>query len=196
MLIEKYLMKAHGDGDMEKSPVFKGTLDWLFKVICDGQRVEKEEIAGLTMTHVRMIMTPAFDFGKYELVHDFLNSESLMYTFPSNGEQQDEEAYLICECLADVIREEVCKWLDSEGALLGVNPGEVRSFATFVATGTLGSLFGMPIRDGVFERQIAQRCVTPELESVFKMLYGEEKALKIFPRSQMRGKWLEDSLGL
>lgn len=197
MLITQYLMKAHGDGDLEKSPVFHGTMDWLFKVISAGQRVEKEEIAGLTMTHVRMILPPSFDLGKYELVHGFLMNESVMYTFPAPpGEEKEEEAYLIAECLAEVIKEVTCKWLDSEGALKGAEPGAARSFATFVATGVLGSLFSLPMHDGIFERQMVARCTTPELESDFRGFYGLEKAIKHFPRSQSRGKWLEESLGI
>lgn len=197
MLITQYLMKAHGDGDIEQSPVFHGTMDWLFAVICAGQRVEKEEIAGMKMTHVRMMLPPAFDLKKYETLHDFMFNESVMFTYPAPpGVQKEEEARLICECIAEVVKDETKQWLQSEGALKGAEPGALGSFCTLVATGMLTTLFHLPIRDGVFENQMAKRCVTAELESVFRGFYGHDKAIKRFPKSTMRGKWLEDTLGI
>jgi hypothetical protein len=197
MLIEKYLMKAHGEGDLELSPVFQGTMDWLFEVICAGHDFDPYILAGKNEEHTRFVMTPSFDISRYETLHDFLTTESVLVSYSqSHREEIDEEPYCICEVLPDAIKQATVAWLKRENALNGVDQGSVYNFATFVCTGVLGSMFGLPMHDGLFEKEMVKRCTTPEQQVVFGLFYGYQKAAKLFPKSKARGKWLEEALGL
>jgi hypothetical protein len=199
MLIEQYLMKAHGEGDLEQSPVFQGTMDWLFEVIYAGYagyNFDPQSIGDQADELTRLRITSTFDIRRYTTLHDFMFNESVIVTYDIHRPQVDEKTYLVCEAIPEAIKLATISWLKRENAINGVDQGTIYGFATFVCTGLLGSLFTLPMHDGLFEQAMVKRCITTEHQAVFGQFYGYEKAAKLFPKSKARGKWLEEALGI
>lgn len=196
-MVMQYLQKAMGDGDLSSSVIFQETFNWLIEKIVGGKVVEKEDFHGLQTTTYTRTQAPRFDMSKYELLHDFLNNEYVSVpTTDYNTGEPSVETVSFSEGLAEVVKESTYKWLMAQEGLTGAEKQALQQFSQFITAGMLTEIFKLNIREGQFELEFIKRCDTPERESHYQSFYGTRKAVQAFPQSTMKGKWLEEDLGL
>lgn len=195
-----YIMQAMGDGNIQSSPLFQSAFDWIFyHAVLIGQTVEKEEFEGLPATTITPHLTPPFDLSKYTSLHDFMANESVLLTEAMGDGPDDyvgQVSYGYSEAFADQVAHTVKLWIDGLDGLTGAEEESLKQLANVITAGMLTEIWKLPLKGGVFEDEFAKRCTSPELESKFQATFGTRVALKRFPRSSERGRWLENDLGM
>lgn len=196
----KYIMQAMGDGNIQSSPIFKSAFDWIFyHAVLVGNTVVADDSDDLSAAPISTHLAPPFDLSKYTLLHDFMVNESVLLTEPVGDAFEDrvqQVSYGYSEAMADQLAHTVWLWIKGLDGLTGAEQEALRQMAQVITTGVLYELFQLPLKGGVFEAEFAKRCITPETESRFQQTFGSRQALKWFPRSSERGKWLENDLGM
>jgi hypothetical protein len=199
MAIE-YFIKAVGNGDLSASPIFQRAFDWLFSKLAEGDLVAENDYEGVKSTTYTLHMTPPFELTKYGILHELLSSKSVLLTEPMTPDYGDDRLqqtpYLFMEALADQIAHFTAMWIKDLKELDRAEAEALRQFSTMINTGILNDMFHLPLVGGVFEDEFARRCESSAMQDVYQRCYGTRKAMERFPKSPMRGKWLESDLGM
>ncbi|MBI6885847.1 hypothetical protein [Pseudomonas putida] len=194
----EYITQAFGDGDIQKSPIFQSSFDWVFRKILEGRRVEVGDYSGFEATTINHADIKPFQLEKYELLHELLITEHVVEIEPVPNTQDDltQEVYRFAEALRDTISFFAERWVKENAGLNGASPGAITQLVTMICTGMLSEFFKLEIKGPVFEQEFVRRCDSPATQTKYREIFGTEKALSRFPDSPVRGEWLESDLGL